>query len=167
MTINKKAFTLIELLVVVLIIGILSAIALPQYTVAVEKARVAEAQMMISSLERGVDLYLMANGPVASMTFFLGKNKSVDLDIDATSALSCSSSENFCSSKNFEYEAYCDASSCILVATRHIGEDNVPFYLQDTKTGSNQWTRVCHSKNDLGSKICQQLKQNWTPEDNS
>ena len=60
MNMKNKAFTLIELLVVVLIIGILSAIALPQYEKAVEKARRAEAIQMLHQIHHACQLYELA-----------------------------------------------------------------------------------------------------------
>ncbi len=58
----NKAFTLIELLVVVLIIGILSAIALPQYTKAVEKSRSSQALVLLRTAYQNASIYYMENG---------------------------------------------------------------------------------------------------------
>ena len=54
---KPRGFTLIELLVVVAIIGILAAIAVPNYTGAQIKARVAAVKMDLRTLSQAIDSY--------------------------------------------------------------------------------------------------------------
>jgi len=90
---SKKGFTLIELLVVVLIIGILSAVALPQYYVAVEKARYVQLITVADALANAQRVYYYANG-----TYALDLN---DLDISFPAGGEVSPSGTAVEYKNF------------------------------------------------------------------
>jgi len=63
--INKQGFTLIELMVVIVIIGVLASLAIPRFTEASVKAKVAEAPRVIASFESA---YLAAVAEGADIT---------------------------------------------------------------------------------------------------
>jgi len=59
---NAKGFTLIELMIVVVIIGILAAIAMPQYNKYVARTQVAEAFALLGPVKQALTLYYQENG---------------------------------------------------------------------------------------------------------
>lgn len=61
---NQKGFTLIELLVVIVIIGILAAIALPNFIKARNKAREAEVKSNVHAIQIALERYAVDTGGV-------------------------------------------------------------------------------------------------------
>ena len=133
---NKQAFTLIELLVVVLIIGILAAVALPQYRVAVAKSRFTSIKTIAESIAKAQEVYYLANGK------YSGRFEELDIDLPAGGTVGAIYSNLY----NFKW------GHCV---TGHInnGKDARVFCDLD-KEGLRYSGRFEHSANQAGARFC-------------
>ncbi len=160
---NQQGFTLIELLVVVLIIGILAAVALPQYQKAVEKSRVAEARLLISNMQKNIDTYLLEHGYPADewdVVEFLGATISNEYGnftqaqtvLDFNSGLNCSSvsaeGDGFCDDASFVYMATCIATGCSINAFRKMSSWKADNFAAGTGAEGIEYT-LSSTKNSL------------------
>ena len=134
---TKKGFTLIELLVVVLIIGILAAIAVPQYQKAVLKSQFVRAKQSVSDIRKAYELYYLQTG---EYTNDFGK-------FDFANNLS-SNGDYIC---NFyqDYEIRCNTNN-----------DKLSYIIKYINRDINNISEICRSKttdtSDIYNKICQE-----------
>ena len=157
----NKAFTLIELLVVVLIIGILSAIALPQYKKAVERAKMAEAVINLRAIANANRVYYMTNGVYA------GPNDIDKLDVQVTGEVDTQISSNRIATKDFIYSPTGGSNPFLALAQR--ADDGVwrgitkGYYLFISQSEPNRIQCVAYEQaTNLEKKLCMQININHT-----
>ena len=145
----KSAFTLIELLVVVLIIGILSAIALPQYQKAVRRAKLVQYIEYVRVLKQANDRYFLANGVYA--------NDVRNLDVDITGpAVELKQGDYTTDTENIS-AYYADGTNC--GATKGGGAGCMVY-----TSGLHVWIYfgtdgniLCQSYNTASDQLCRSL----------
>ncbi len=162
----NNGFTLIELLVVVLIIGILAAVAVPQYQKAVEKARAAEALSVMASITQAIDVWVLENGYPTNGVQFVGTENTTkgELLVDLESALGCTYEEGECASKFFSYVASCGAGGCVVSAFRQ--SDTNYYFLHLFKSSEGTIEKSCWADaDDHVAPCCSLAAQGWKPMD--
>ena len=152
----KKAFTLIELLVVVLIIGILAAMALPQYQKAVEKSIMVEGVMMAKKIAEAQQVYYLANGAWATYE----NMDALGLDFPTLTTITING-QNRPATKYFSYT--CAGSSGNTIATVQRLPTSTRYNIFIHKDAPN--TLRCEFYDGASTaekKLCQQLNATGT-----
>ena len=148
---TKKGFTLIELLVVVLIIGILAAIALPQYQKAVEKSRMAEAVTLVRAIANANQRFYMANGRYADHT----ELDLLDIDIPGSSMMYLGGKRIV--TKYFRYSPGGTSGTNIAKACR-LADNQEKFCLHIYQTDLQHiHCEIEYSPTAIQRKLCEQL----------
>ena len=146
----KKGFTLIELLVVVLIIGVLAAVALPQYKRAVEKSKYAEAEAILQSIYQAQQRNsLIKNGYVEDFGA---------LDIDLPDISGKKGSGNLLVTKYFEISLKdVNEAGTYVKAMRKVGPE---VYLYGMYKNLNNGQIFCEDLNTNDAITCEILGLN-------
>lgn len=146
---QKRGFTLIELLVVVLIIGILSSVALPQYQKAVEKSRATQGMVLVKSLVTAEKVYHLANGAYTS--------KFEELDIGLPGSLAGSSTviKDF----NISLDSMEDPALAHIQARYNRREWGKNWYIIFYVVRDKLYC-VAHEGSEAGNKLCKSFSPN-------
>ena len=131
---NVGGFTLIELLVVVLIIGILSAVALPQYQKTVLKSRTAEAWSNLSAIRTAVNAYCLENPSSGSLSFSSMKD-ALPIEVSDSKYFSYAGHVDCASNKKDFYASYLGSGESFDLGFNRAGERRICYGSSCSKIG--------------------------------